>query len=514
MSKLPAAASVLLAALIVSPASWAQAQADLYAKDIPRPLRLACSKFPSWTSAQRACPLPQTLPIDDGDSGVANSDVRVPLVLSAGTPIRIAIDQRTRLEHVGQPVHGKVVETVYVFDEPVIPAGTIATGRVTHIETLSAMHKVESYANADFTPARSYAVSFDHLSLPDGTELDIQTTVSSAAPHVVHLTSKPETDSDGETSKTAPQSHIAGRAASAAKHVVKETAQDASSAAHQAASEIRAPGKMQRLREFLGAQLPYRHQYINEGTRFSASLNQPIDFGAVTRTQGEIASLGSDPPANLLVHAHLLLELSSATATRGNPVVAEVTEPVYSPDHHLIIPSQTRLIGQVVEAKPARRLHRNGELRVIFEHIEIPGSDLQRVQGSLEGIEVDRQARLRLDEEGGAHATESKTRYLSTGAALLMVVAAAHPDVDHGNFSEASGDPVVRAGAGASGFGLAGSVIGLALKSNAVSLAFSAYGASTSIYANFLSRGHDVVLPKNVPMEIGLGIVHPQKHSH
>jgi hypothetical protein len=452
------------------------------------------------------------LPADQDESDAGADAVRVPLFLPAGTPIRIAIDQRVRLENVGQLLHGKVVETVYVFDEPVIPAGSIVRGHVTSIESLSSLRKVESYANADFTPPRPYSVTFDHVTLPDGTELDLQTTVSPASSHVMHLVSKPDKDPDDE--KDVQQTHGAARAAGATKQAVRHTAQDASDAAHQAVMEIRAPGRVQRFREFLVSQLPYRHQYISEGTRFSASLNQPIDFGSVTRTQREIASIGSDPPANLLLHAHLMLELSSATATRGTPVLAEVTEPVYSPDNHLIIPSQTRLIGQVVEARPARRLHRNGELRVIFEHIEIPGAELQRVQGSLEGIEVDREARLRLDEEGGAHATESKTRYLSTGAALLMVAAAGHPDVDRGNFSEAGGDPIVRAGAGASGFGLAGSLIGLAVKSNAVSLAFSAYGASASIYTNFLSRGHEVVLPKNVPMEIGLGIVHPQKHSH
>jgi hypothetical protein len=246
---------------------------------------------------------------------------------------------------------------------------------------------------------------------------------------------------------------------------------------------------------------------VTVGTRFSASLDQPLYFGAALRTQQQMATIGSRPPADVLLHARLMLEVSSATATRGNPVIAELTEPIYSDDHRLVLPAQSRLIGQVVEAKHARHLHRNGELRVIFEHLEVPGGDLQRVQGSLEGIEVDRSAHLKLDEEGGAHATDSKTRYLSTGVALLMAAVAAHPDVERGTVDQA-GDPAVRAGAGASGFGLAGTLIGLASKSNAVSIVFSAYGASASIYSNFLSRGRDVVLPKNVPMEIGLGAPH------
>jgi hypothetical protein len=185
-----------------------------------------------------------------------------------------------------------------------------------------------------------------------------------------------------------------------------------------------------------------------------------------------------------------------------------LTEPLYSPDHKLVLPADTRLIGEVLQAKPARKLHQNGELRVIFERIETPEGSAQGMQGSLEGVEVDRAARMKLDEEGGAHTTDSKTRYLSTGLAVLLAAAAAHPDAEHGNV-DASGDPGVRTAAGGSGFRLTGAVLSLAAKSTPVSIAFGAYGASASIYSNFLSRGHDVVLPRDTPLEIGFGAPHP-----
>jgi len=268
---------------------------------------------------------------------------------------------------------------------------------------------------------------------------------------------------------------------------------------------------MERVKQYIVSQSPYRKQYLTVGTRFNAVLNHQLDFGSDSRTREELTALGSEPPVNTVLHARLVLEVSSATATRGNPVVAQLTEPLYSADHRLILPSETRLIGRVLEAKPARYLHRNGELRVIFEVIELPGGALQPVQGTLEGLEVDHSAHLKLDEEGGAHAYDSKTRYLSTGAAIAMAAVAAHPDVDKGGSIDNAGDPAVRAGSGASGFGLAGTLIGLAAKSNVVSIVFSAYGASASIYANFLSRGRDVVLPKNAPLEIGLGTSHPSR---
>jgi hypothetical protein len=132
--------------------------------------------------------------------------------------------------------------------------------------------------------------------------------------------------------------------------------------------------------------------------------------------------------------------------------------------------------------------------------------------GNLEGHEVARSAHMKLDEEGGARTTDSKTRYLSTGLAVLLAAAAAHSDGERGT-TDAAGDPGVRTAAGGSGFRLTGALVSLAVKSTPVSMAFGAYGASTSIYSNFLSPGHDVVLPKDTPLEIGFGSPHPAAAS-
>jgi hypothetical protein len=458
------------------------------------------------------CPIPRFLPeeSDDEDADSSASGVRIILKLPEGTSLRIAIDQRTRISHVGEAVQGHVVETVYAFDEPVIPSGTVATGRVTQIAPIPKLRRAQSYANGDFSPFHQYQVTFDRLTLPDGRELAIETTVAPGAAEVVHLVSKPQSSDDEKNEKNKSGR---ARAIDTAKEQVKDGVQETSASAHQAVDEIRTPGRMHRLKQYVLAQSPYRRQYLETGTRFNASLEQELDFGSETHSEDHLALLGSLPLMDTVLHARLVLEVSSATATRGSPVVAELTQPVYSADHRLLLPSGSRLIGQVVEARPARHLHRNGELRVIFEHIEVPGGNLQEVQGTLEGIEVNRAAHMKLDEEGGARATDSRTRYLSTGVALLMAAAAAHPDVDHSTVDQAD-DPAVRAGSGASGFGLAGTLIGLAAKSNAVSIVFSAYGASASIYTNFLSRGREVVLPKDAPLEIGLGISHSGGVQH
>jgi len=468
---------------------------------------IPCSEQPAGKQFRLVCPVPGFLPVPDDDEDAAAA-IPIVLKLPEGTALRIAMDERTRVGHIGEILRGHVVETVYAFDEPVIPEGSRVTGRVTEVLPVPKLQRVQAYFNGDFSPLRQYRVSFDHLTLPDGRELAIETAVAPAVSEVVHLVSKPSADKDEE------KKHRKGaaRAVDAARQQVKAGVQEANDSAHQAAAEIRKPEKISRLKQFFVSQSPYRRQYIAAGTRFSASLTGEMDFGSDSHSHEELASLGTLPLANTVLHARLVLEVSSATATRGTPVVAELTEPVYSTDHHLLLPSGCRLIGQVVEARPARYLHRNGELRVIFEHLELPEGNLQEVQGTVEGIEVSRAAHMKLDEEGGARATDSKMRYLSTGAALLMAVAVAHTDVDRAAVEDSSGDPAVRAGAGASGFGLIGAVIGLASRSNVVSIAFSAYGASTSIYTNFLSRGREVVLPKNAPLEIGLGTRHPSAH--
>src|SRR5258708_6311476 len=128
----------------------------------------------------------------------------------------------------------------------------------------------------------------------------------------------------------------------------------------------------------------------------------------------------------------VVAEGSSATAPGGTPFTAILTEPLYSPTHQLILPANSRLVGEVIKAKSARKLHRNGELRVVFERIETSEEAMralgqlqlqaqaqaehsQAMVGNLEGVEVDRRANMQLDEEGGAHTTDSKTRYLSSG---------------------------------------------------------------------------------------------------
>jgi hypothetical protein len=445
---------------------------------------------------------------------------KISLHLPDGTPLRIALDQRARIDHPGEIVHGRVVETVYAFDQPVIPEDSIVNGRIIGISPVSGVKRTLAYANGNFSPFHKYEVSFETLTLPDGKQIPIKTTVSAGIAEVVHLVSNPD---------KAKQKSAAGRTADNAKQQAKGKIQDAKDQAHETWNQMTAPGRMHRVKQFLVSQSPYRRQYLEPGTRFVAELDEPLDFGETTRTGEELAAVGSAPVPDSSLKARLVAEVSSATATRGTPVNAVLTEPLYSTTHQLILPANSRLVGRVQQAKPAHKLHHNGELRVVFERIEAPEEAIQALSqvhpqaehlpansqamiGNLEGVEVARSAHMKLDEEGGARTTDNKTRYLSTGLAVLLAAAASHSDAEHGTV-DAGGDPGVRTAAGGSGFRLTGAVLSLAVKSTPVSMAFGAYGASASIYTNFLSRGQDVVLPKDTPLEIGFGNPHPAAAS-
>ena len=419
--------------------------------------------------------------------------------MPSGTPLRVALVRRARINHPGEPVEGEVVDAVYAFDQIVIPAGSMVMGHVERVIPISAMDRALAYANGDLTPFHQYRVTFDELALPDGKRIPISTTVSRGSAEVVHLVSDPE--------RAKQEKSAAAKAAELAKQEAKGKIQEAKDTVHQAVNQVKSPGKVHRVEQYLLAELPYHRQYIEPGTRFNAELDAPLDFGSAARGPELFATIGTPPPPESLLQARLEGEVTSATAHRGTPVSAIVTAPLYSADHNLILPANSRLVGEVLQAKPAGKLHHNGDLRVTFERIELPEGPAQTVHGSLEGAEVDRAARLSLDTEGGAHATDSKTRYLSTGLALAIAAAAARPDVEHGTV-DAEGDPGMRTVAGGSGMRLVGALVSLAAQSRVFSIAFGAYGASRSIYSNFLSRGHEAVLQKDTPIEIGFGGPH------
>jgi hypothetical protein len=430
----------------------------------------------------------------------------VELEVPAGTPLPVVLADEVRIRKPGQVIHGKIAEPVYAFDQLVVPAGSEVSGSVTRIAGISAWQRTLAALDANFSPTRDVEITFDQLTLPDGHRVPLHTQVSPASQGVLQFATAADPDDANKGKKNA--------AAKLASDKVSEKKQEIGREWHAAVEQVKTPGKMHRLKRIFLAEMPVHPQYFDAGTRFNAELLDPLNFGTEEVTSEKIQMVGTAPAAGSVIHALLKTPLSSASAQRGEEVSAIMTEPLIT-NSQLILPEGTILKGSVLQVQAARRLHRNGQLRIVFHQVVPPQAAEQQVEASLEGVEVKDDQNLSLDSEGGAQATTPKTRYLTTGISIALAVTTALPDPDAGASGQSVGELGGRAATGASGFRAIGFALGALVKSRPLAAGMGAYGAGMSVYANFLSRGHDVVYPKDTAMAIGFGsrVTGPQKSS-
>jgi hypothetical protein len=149
-------------------------------------------------------------------------------------------------------------------------------------------------------------------------------------------------------------------------------------------------------------------------------------------------------------------------------------------------------------------MKKNGQLRIAFLELVPPDGLEQKVHTTLEGVQAGKDANVKLDSEGGAEATTSKSRYLATAVSLGLAAASLGEDSDKVGAGSA-GNASNRAAGGAAGFKLVGMTLGVLVHSRAFGYTMGAYGAGMSVYSHFIARGQEVVFPKNTAMEIGIG---------
>jgi hypothetical protein len=418
----------------------------------------------------------------------------LPLTIPAGTPIKVALDRELRVRSVGQPVHGKVTEPVYAFDHLVVPAGSEVLGKISAIEHTSAKTRVLSAMNANFSPSRKVQVSFGEIVLPDGKKVPMETSVSPASGGVLEFV---PAGSEVKPGKVGQGRALVSREISSARNQVKDEW-------NLAKEQLKQPGKGHELERYAVAQLPYHPQYVEKGAAFNADLKQPLQFGSEQLNLEKLSAIGTQPPAGSVVHAYLMTPLSSATTQKGDPVEAVVTQPLVI-SGKLFVPEGSRLKGAVLQVRPAGRLSRNGQLRIVFHELIPPNGVRQRLEGSLQGVQVADGRHLALDSEGGAQVTTPRTRYLTTAISVALAASTA-TDRDAGKLHGA-GDGGTGRGAlnGASGFKLIGTLTGVLARSRAVSSGLGFYGAALSVYSHFLARGRDVIYPKDMAMMVGFG---------
>jgi len=332
-------------------------------------------------------------------------------------------------------------------------------------------------------------IRFDDLTLIDGRHLPIQTNVTLDSGQLIRFV----TAGDGKK-----KGGVKGAASEKADQAKEEAKREWNSAMKQ----VHEPGKLHKVIRYGIAQLPAHPQYIDAGTVYFAELERPLDFGTETLTPEMAASINV-PLSGSSVHARLTTTLSSATAQKGDPVEAVLSQPLFD-GSHLVLPQESRLKGSVAQVRPARRLSRNGQLRIVFQELVLPDGLEQKVEATLMGIQSDAGQHVNLDSEGGTEASSSKTRYLATGISVGLAFVSFQGDSDARD-GDVSGNTSNRVAGGITGFKLVGIALGIFVHSQPLGMAMGAYGASTSVYSHFIARGHDLVFPKNTAMEIAIG---------
>ncbi len=442
-------------------------------------------------ASSRGEPVPQLSPGSARPSGAnpASSDQPAPLqvvllTVPKETSLQAAIEREVRVKRVGQNISARLMDPIYAFDQLVVPIGSQISGKVTKIESVSGTGRTLAGLNADFTPIRKVEVTFTQLLLPNGEHLPIRTSVTPGSGQVMQFVTAPERDPTKSVKDVASEK-------------TKEAKRQAREQWNNAMQQLKTPGRVHRLERYAEALLPIHAQYIPAGTIYFAELEDPIDFGSETLSADKASSIGGPLPEGSVVHARLLTALSSATAQKGQEVEAVLSRPLFDGDR-LLYPQGSRLLGSVGQVQPARRMKRNGQLRIAFHQVALPDGIEQKVQAALVGVQSGKDADVKLDSEGGAEATNSKTRYASVALALgLAAVGSSDGDGD-------GGGPAVTAG-NSRGFRLVGILANALARSRALGYATGAYGAGRSLYDNFLTRGHEVVFPKNTAMDIGIG---------
>ena len=164
----------------------------------------------------------------------AADDQSLALVVQAGRPLRVALDERIRLTRVGQPITGTLIEPVYAYDRIVIPAGTRVLGHVDKLENASKGTRVRAILGGDFSPLRRAVLQFDSIVSSDGTRTPIRVVVKSGAANMKRQVA-------GGDDKGAGQRGVVGRAEREVKQKAADAIAEARQQARDALSAIRQP---------------------------------------------------------------------------------------------------------------------------------------------------------------------------------------------------------------------------------------------------------------------------------
>ena len=101
--------------------------------------------------------------------------------------------------------------------------------------------------------------------------------------------------------------------------------------------------------------------------------------------------------------------LNSKTARVGDTFTTTVTEPVYSTNGVIVIPTGSKVIGRVDSVKQARKGGDPGSINVSFVEVKLPNGTRRSINGSLTDLNSDD---AKSDAEGTASGDRTKNRKL------------------------------------------------------------------------------------------------------
>ena len=403
----------------------------------------------------------------------AAEPVPLDLQVKAGTPLQIQIDSKTPVRK-GEPVRGTLVHAVHVFDREVLPAGTVVLGGVTQVKSAPRSERLQNYLSGRVRTRKEALVSFDEILLNDGRRMPFSTSVTSGTPALMRVTSGPPPGKPGKILT--------------AKDRMVRAAREAGT------------GAVNGLKHEFLSYWPFGTQYVQRGARFTAVVQQGLDFGTISVASAQLERVGSAPDPGTVLHARLLDKVTSATAHPGSPVRAITTRPVFSSEGFMIVPEGTEILGEVTRSTPAGRFGRNGRLQIRFTKIDaLSGPALsgpgRAVSGTLEAVEVDHRLAMKLDAEGAARIPVSKKRFIAPALALYLSTNAVP-----------GADDTIKAQGGApgwSGFGLVGAAASMATYKVAGPLGW--WGSASSIYTSLIRKAAELEFPANTVLEIRVG---------
>jgi hypothetical protein len=395
-----------------------------------------------------------------------------PSTLAAGVPLHIRITRTAHMK-VGAAIRGTLTQPVYLVDRLALPVGSVVRGNVQRLIPADHNTRLQAHLNGDVTPLHQPILFFDRVT-PPGALAPITLSAHGRLRDTQFLRFVPR----------AKKPSLVQQGVTMVKARINE-----------ARAAFFAPGKKDRALRLLYSQLPYHPQRIWAGAGVIAELDAPAALNlapAAPTPRSTQTSLD-----NLRVDARLANDVTSATARKGDPITAIVTRPLFDSDHRLIIPQGARLDGIVAETRSARRLGRNGQLRLGFRGIEgaVPvNPSLASLHGTITAAEGEDAAHVTVDREGNVQAHPARNRFV---APLLLALTAAK-----GNDSD--GNSLADTSVASNGFGVVARVIALTAHNRPTAVGFGVYALAKSVYFRFLTRGHDVTFPQDTLIEVQL----------